>query len=144
MQSALTQSQGQMAPVDVVRAAFGAFNRRALDEGSRYLAPDVEWRVPESVLNPSVVHGFDELRGLLEAEFEAFSEVRREPLELEQDDEGRVVGTISSHVRGRASGIELEYDASYAFTVCAGRIARGEALNRSRGGTVRGRCASPS
>jgi ketosteroid isomerase-like protein len=128
MQAEVTQSRERMEPADVVRAAFGAFNRRALDEGSLYLSPDVEWHVPESAMNPSVLHGVEELRGLLEAEFEAFSEVRREPGELEQDDEGRVIGTISSRVRGRASGIELEYDADYAFTVCAGRIARGEAL----------------
>jgi ketosteroid isomerase-like protein len=128
MQAELTESQDRMEPVDVVRAAFGAFNRRALDEGSLYLTPDVEWHVPESALNPSIVRGVDELRELLEAEFEAFSEVRREPVELVEDDEGRVVGTISSRVRGRASGIELECDADYAFTVCSGRIARGEAL----------------
>jgi ketosteroid isomerase-like protein len=118
-----------MEPVDVVRAAFGAFNRRALDEGSLYLTPDVEWHVPESALNPSVVRGVEGLRELLEAEFEVFSVVRREPVELDEDDEGRVVAKISSRVRGRASGIELEYDADYAFTVCSGRIARGEALD---------------
>jgi ketosteroid isomerase-like protein len=128
MQAEVTESQDRMEPADVVRAAFGAFNRRALDEGSLYLTPDVEWHVPESVLNPSIVRGVEELRELLEAEFEAFSEVRREPVELVEDDEGRVVGTISSRVRGRASGIELECDADYAFTVCSGRIARGEAL----------------
>jgi ketosteroid isomerase-like protein len=128
MQAEVTESQDRMEPADVVRAAFGAFNRRALDEGSLYLTPDVEWHVPESALNPSIVRGVEELRELLEAEFEAFSEVRREPVELVEDDEGRVVGTISSRVRGRASGIELECDADYAFTVCSGRIARGEAL----------------
>ena len=128
MQADVTESRERMEPVEVGRAALGAFNRRALDEGSLYLTPDIEWHVPESALNPSVVHGVDELRDLLEAEFEAFSEVRREPGELEEDDEGRVIGTISSRVRGRASGIELEYDEDYAFTVCAGRIARGEAL----------------
>jgi ketosteroid isomerase-like protein len=128
MRAAVTQNQDRMAPVDVVRAAFGAFNRRALEEGSRYLDPDVEWHVPESVLNPSVVHGVGELRGLLEAELEAFSEVRREPVELEDDGGGHVVGTISELMRGRASGIVLEGCAAYAFTVCAGRITRGEAL----------------
>lgn len=129
MQAEVTESRYRMEPVEVVRAAFRAFNRRALDEGSLYLTPDVEWHVRESALNPSVLHGVDELRDLLEAEFEAFSEITREPGELEEDDEGRVVGTISSRVRGRASGIELEHNADYAFTVCAGRIARGEALD---------------
>jgi ketosteroid isomerase-like protein len=128
MQAEAPQSENRMAPADVVRAAFGAFNRRALDEGAVYLSPDVEWHLPESVLNPSVVRGVDALRGLLEAEFEAFSEVRRDPVELEEDEDGRVVGTISARMRGRASGIELEERAPYVFTVCRGRIARGEPL----------------
>jgi ketosteroid isomerase-like protein len=128
MQAEVTRKRDRMRPVEVVRAAFRAFNRRALDEGNLYLAPDVEWHVPESALNPSVVYGVDELRGLLEAELEAFSEVRREPLELEDDGDGRVVGTISARMRGRASGIELEARAPYVFTVRRGRIARGEVL----------------
>ena len=128
MQAEARQKEQRMAPVDVVRAAFGAFNRRALDEGALYLSPDVEWHLPESVLNPSVVRGVDALRGLLEAEFEAFSEVRRDPVELEEGEEGRVVGTISARMRGRASGIELEERAPYVFTVRRGRIARGEPL----------------
>ncbi len=128
MQAEARQKEERMAAVDVVRAAFGAFNRRALDEGALYLSPDVEWHLPESVLNPSVVRGVDALRGLLEAEFEAFSEVRRDPVELEEGEEGRVVGTISARMRGRASGIELEERAPYVFTVRRGRIARGEPL----------------
>ena len=81
------------------------------------------------MLNPSAVHGVDELRGLLEAEFEAFSEIRREPVELEEDECGRVVGTVSARMRGRASGIELEERSPYAFTVRGGRITRGEPLD---------------
>ena len=128
MQAEVPQSDDRMAPADVVRAAFRALNRRALDEGALYLSPDVEWHLPESVLNPSVVRGVDALRGLLEAELEAFSEVRRDPVELEEDEDGRVVGTISARMRGRASGIELEERAHYVFTVRRGRIARGEPL----------------
>jgi ketosteroid isomerase-like protein len=128
MQAEKTHSEDRLAPADVVRAAFGAFNRRALDEGAMYLSPEVEWHVPESVLNPPVVRGVDGLRQLMEHEFEAFSEIRREPVELEEDDRGRVVGTISSRVRGRASGIELVQDDPYEFIVEDGRIARGEPL----------------
>jgi ketosteroid isomerase-like protein len=128
MQVEATHSEERLAPVEVVRAAFGAFNRRALDEGAMYLSPDVEWHLPESVLNPSVVHGPQEFRGLLEAELEAFSEVRREPVELEEGADGLVTGTISARKRGRVSGIELEERAQYAFTVRSGRIARGEPL----------------
>ncbi len=129
MTAEVTEDEDRMAPADVVRAAFRAFNRRALDEGALYLSPDVEWHLPESVLNPSAVHGVDELRGLLEAEFEAFSEIRREPVELEEDECGRVVGTVSARMRGRASGIELEERSPYAFTVRGGRITRGEPLD---------------
>ena len=128
MQLEATQSEDEMAPADVVRAAFRAFNRRALDEGAEYVSADVEWHLPESVLNPPVVHGVEALRGLLESEFEAFSEVRRDPVELEEAEDGRVTTTISSRLRGRASGIELEARAPYEFTVRRGRIARGEPL----------------
>lgn len=128
MQAEATHEEERLGPAEVVRAAFGAFNRRALDEGEMYLSPDVEWHLPESVLNPPVVHGRAELRHVLEAELEAFSDVRREPVELEEREDGLVTGTINSRMRGRASGIELEEHAAYAFTVRSGRIASGGPL----------------
>jgi len=119
---------GILAPADVVRAAFGAYNRGAFDQTARYLATDVEWVVPETILNPGVIRGADELRRLIEAEYEAFSEVRREPLELTEEQGGRVLGTVRARIRGRLSGIELERVAPFAFTVRDGRIVRAEAL----------------
>jgi ketosteroid isomerase-like protein len=117
-----------LAPPDVVRAAFGAYNRGALDETERYVAADVEWIIPESALHPGTIRGAGELRRLMDSEFEAFSEIRREPLELAEDRQGRVRATIKARMRGRSSGIELEMAAPFAFTVSEGRIVRAEAL----------------
>lgn len=123
----LTAVEVGHGPADVVRAAYAAYNRGAFDEIARHVDPDVEWQVPESALTPGTIRGAAELRELIASELEAFSEIRREPLELEERGD-RVVGTIGAHMRGRLSGIELELTARYAFTVRAGRIVRAEAL----------------
>jgi ketosteroid isomerase-like protein len=116
-----------LPPADVVRAAFAAYNRGALDEGFEYLAPDVEWEIPEMALDAGVHRGHDEMRLLLESEFEAFSQIRREPIEL-QTWGNRVVGIVAARMRGRMSGIELEMRTRWMFTVHAGRIVRAESL----------------
>jgi ketosteroid isomerase-like protein len=117
----------ELAPADVVRAAYAAYNRGRLDEGMSYLAPDVEWVLPGASLHEQVLHGPAALKRVLESEFEAFSEIRREPVELEERGE-RVLGVISAFVRGRVSGIELELRTGHAFTVRDGLIVRAEPL----------------
>ncbi|HEY1275426.1 MAG TPA: nuclear transport factor 2 family protein [Thermoleophilaceae bacterium] len=112
-----------LPPADVVRAAFAAYNRGALDEGFAYLSPDVEWEIPEQSLNAGVHRGHAQFMRLLESEFEAFSEIHRDPVELEERG-CRVTGIIAARMRGRLSGIELELRAPWVFTVCAGQIVR--------------------
>ena len=124
---ALDPPAARLAPADVVRAAFAAYNRGALDEGRRYLAPDLQWILPPTALHSDVVYGPDAFLRVLKSEFEAFSQVRREPLELEEDGD-RVLGVVASRVRGRVSGIELEERSLHAFTVRDGRILRAEPL----------------
>lgn len=114
-------------PSDVVRAAYAAYNRGELDESRRYLAPDLEWILPAFTLHGEVLRGPDALLRVLESEFEAFSEIRREPIELEERGE-HVVGVIAASIRGRRSGIELEERALHAFTVRDGLIVRAETL----------------
>jgi hypothetical protein len=53
-----------IAPVDVVRAAYAAYNRGGFDERRRYLAPDVE-------LHADVLHGPDAVVRELESELDA-------------------------------------------------------------------------
>ena len=117
------RTERRLAPVDVVRAAYAAYNRGDLDEGLSYISPDVEWVLPPSALHGDVLHGPDALHHLLRSEYEAFSEIRREPVELEENGE-QVVGFVAQHVRGRSSGIELDMRAPYAFTVRDGLIVR--------------------
>jgi ketosteroid isomerase-like protein len=116
----------RLAPVDVVRAAYAAYNRGELEEGRRYLAPDLEWVLP-SALHGDVLRGPDALLDELQSELEAFSSIRREPLELRQRGE-RVLAVIAASMRGRLSGIELEERAEHVFTVRDGRIVRAEPL----------------
>lgn len=117
----------RLTPIDVVRAAYAAYNRGELDESRRYLAPDLEWILPPSALHGEILRGPDALLRVLESEFEAFSRIRREPLELEERGE-RVLGVVTASMRGRLSGIELEQRARLAFTVRGGLIVRAETL----------------
>jgi ketosteroid isomerase-like protein len=123
----LEQAADRLAPAEVVRAAFAAYNRGALDESRRYLAPDLQWILPPTALHGEVVYGPEAFVRVLQSEFEAFSEIRREPLELEEQGD-RVLGVVASHVRGRASGIELDERAPHAFTVRDGLIVRAEPI----------------
>jgi ketosteroid isomerase-like protein len=117
----------RLAPADVVRAAYAAYNRGELEESRRYLAPDLEWILPPSGLHGDVLRGPDALLDVLESEFEAFSRIQREPVELEECGE-RVVGVVAASMRGRLSGIELELRAQHVFTVRDGQIVRAETL----------------
>ncbi len=115
----------RLAPAEVVRAAFAAYNRGELEESRRYLAPDLEWVLPPSALYGDVLRGPDALVRLLKSEFEAFSQIRREPLELEEHGEC-VAGVVAEHARGRASGVELDRHVHHSFLVRDGLIVRAE------------------
>jgi ketosteroid isomerase-like protein len=117
----------RLAPIDVVRSAYAAYNRGELDEARLHLSPDLEWILPPTALHGEILRGPDELLRMLESEFEAFSRIRRDPLELEQRGD-RVVGVVAASICGRASGIELEQRARHAFTVRDGLIVRAETL----------------
>jgi ketosteroid isomerase-like protein len=125
----LDPTAARLAPADVVRAAYAAHNRGELEESRRYLAPDLEWILPPSALHGEVLRGPDALVEVLESEFEAFSEIRREPLDLEERGD-QVVGVVEASMTGRLSGIELEQRAAHAFTVRDGLIVRAETLTR--------------
>jgi ketosteroid isomerase-like protein len=119
------RNETRLTPAGVVRAAFAAYNRGALEESRRYLAPDLEWVLPPSALYGDVLRGPDALVRLLKSEFEAFSRIHREPLELEEDGEC-VAGVVVESARGRASGVELARHVHHCFLVRDGRIVRAE------------------
>jgi ketosteroid isomerase-like protein len=112
-------------PAEVVRAAFAAYNRGELEESRRYLAPDLEWILPPSALYGDVLRGPDALVQVLRSEFEAFSQIHREPVELTEDGD-RVAGVVVERARGRASGVELDRRVHHSFVVRDGLIVRAE------------------
>jgi ketosteroid isomerase-like protein len=117
----------RLAPADVVRATYAAYNRGELEESRRYLAPDLEWILPPSGLHGDVLRGPDAVLHELKSEREAFSRIQREPLELEERGD-RVFGVVAASMRGRLSGIELEQRAPHVFTIREGQIVRAETL----------------
>jgi ketosteroid isomerase-like protein len=114
-----------MEPMDVVRAAYAAYNRGDLAKGSDYLAPDLEWVLPPAAIHGEVLRGPAALMSELESEREAFSWIRRELVDLRERG-GRVLAVVAASARGRRSGIELEQRTPYEFTVRDGLIVRAE------------------
>jgi ketosteroid isomerase-like protein len=127
----LDSPAARLAPVDVVRAAYAAYNRGELDEGRRYLALDVEWILPSWALHGDVLRGRDAVVRELESEFKAFSRIRRDLVGVRQRGE-RVLAVVSASLRGRHSGIELQQRTLHAFTVRDGVIVRVEELPASQ------------
>lgn len=124
---ALDTPPAGLAPVEVVRAAYAAYDSGELAEGRRYLDPDVEWVAPSSALRRGVVRGADAVLREIESEREAFSRIRRDVLDPRERGE-RVLAVVSASLRGRHSGIELEQRTPHVFTVRDGVIVRVEEL----------------
>jgi ketosteroid isomerase-like protein len=67
---------------------------------------------------------------MIESELEAFSKMRREPVELVERGD-RVLALVAARARGRASGVVIESRARQAFTVRDGQIVRAESRGAS-------------
>jgi uncharacterized protein len=114
--------------IELVKAAFDAWNRGSIDAFASYLSEDVAWVEasgrPEG--EPTERLGRERLRSSLASLFDAFESYR---LEVEQIGElgDRVVAVVREIARGRSSGVEVDGQWGYLITVNDGQITRIEA-----------------
>jgi ketosteroid isomerase-like protein len=114
----------------VVRAYVDACNGSDLDRVLELLDPEIELHEAETL--PGAVHavGFDEVRRYLER-FEAhWSSFHWEPLDLRVSGDRALMRARLSLV-GRKSGIEVEREWSYVFTVRDRRLLRQDGYDDS-------------
>jgi ketosteroid isomerase-like protein len=103
--------------VQVIHAAYRAYNRGEVDSVLDLLAPDVEWHPPPSSLEPHPLRGRDAVREYLAPNF--FESQRAKPLEvIEEGDRILVVARVQA--RGRESGVEIDQTAFHLWTVVDG------------------------
>ncbi|CAN5396767.1 nuclear transport factor 2 family protein [soil metagenome] len=104
--------------VDVLRAAYAAFNARDIDAALATMAPDVAW---PKAFKGGVARGHQEVRAYWT---EQWSEIdpRVEPVSFHVEDDGRVLVEVHQVVRDLAGAVVAEGQVGHRFTIAAGLI----------------------
>jgi ketosteroid isomerase-like protein len=114
--------------IELVKAAFDAWNRGDIGAFTDHVAEDVAWLEvsgrPEGVATERV--GRERLRQGLESLFEVWESYRLEVRRME-DMGDRVLAVVQEVARGRASGVEIDGLWGYVITVARGEMVRIEA-----------------
>ena len=108
--------------VEIVRAAYDAFNRGDLDAALKDAAPDCELDWSRGVGPNAGVHKLDQMRSFLGDFTDTFESVRVEPDEFIEAGENVVVPQ-TGYVRGR-EGVEVTARVSLVWTCRDGAIVR--------------------
>ncbi len=108
--------------VEVVRAAYGAFNARDIEGLLRLSAEDCEWRPLRAQLEGIVYRGHQGVRQFVEDMDQDWEAFRIDPLEFhDREDRVAVIGRVSA--RGQ-SGVAVDSVAGFVFELQQGRIRR--------------------
>jgi ketosteroid isomerase-like protein len=111
--------------IEVLRAVGDAFNRRDIDATLAGFAPDAEWQQAREDPDATTLRGVDAIRRQLERWLEVYPDLRIDALERIVASE-RVFVWVRIGGRGVASGIDVEMEEAYVYTLRNGRIARVE------------------
>src|SRR5512132_1907193 len=109
--------------VEIVRSAFAAFERGDIEGILRLCDEDIVISQPPEL--PGVSPEQRGHRGVLEALAiwpEQWDNYRIELLRVDAAPDDKVFVSQRSSGRGKKSGIEVDMDFSFVFTVCEGRI----------------------
>src|SRR3954453_5320952 len=108
--------------VEVVRAAYGAFNARDVDGLVRLSAEDCEWQPLRAQLEGMVYRGHQGVRQFVSDMDEDWEAFRIDPLEFHDSQERvAVIGRVSALGQ---SGVEIDSLAGFVFELQRGRIRR--------------------
>jgi ketosteroid isomerase-like protein len=112
--------------VEVVRAAFDAFERGGLDALSQLHDPAIEWQTSAEDPDAATHRGRVAVRRYIEGYMETFPGFRAELEECVSAPDGRVLTTTRYTGRARASGMDMDWRQSVVYTVESGLIVRAE------------------
>src|SRR5215217_79791 len=112
--------------VEVVRAAYEAFELGALDAVSQLHDPSIEWQTSTEDPDAATHRGRAAVRRYFEGYMDTFSGLRAELEECLAAPDGRVFTTTRYTGRARASGMDMDWRQWVVYTVQAGLIVRAE------------------
>lgn len=106
-------------PIELLRAAYIAFNAREIDAALALMTPDVAW---PRAFKGGFVRGPDEIRAYWT---EQWSEIdpNVEPLEFFADDSGQILVEVHQLVRDLAGTVLADERVGHRFTMEGGLIA---------------------
>ncbi len=109
----------QSAPeIDLLRAAYAAFNARDIDKALALMTPDVVW---PRAFKGGFVHGREEIRAYWT---EQWSEIdgQVEPVAFQMEDAGQVLVDVHQVVRDLAGSVLADEHVGHHFTIKHGLI----------------------
>ena len=109
--------------VELVRRGIAAWNRRDLDAWLSFATPDIEWMpAGPAAVERTVYRGYDEVRAGIEAVFETWDVFECQETEMQDLGEASLwLGRV--HMRGNASGVELDQEFAIYSVARDGRMA---------------------
>ena len=113
-----------MNQAELARAGFEAFNRGDVEAVLQLLSPDVEIHSVAEVGEEGTYHGHQGYLDWTTIWLEAWSEFSVELREIEQVDAENVLVHTHQWGRGKGSGLQVEQNAVYLFTVRDGLAVR--------------------
>jgi ketosteroid isomerase-like protein len=114
--------------VEIVRAAFHAFNRGDLDAAIADAAPDAEYVATGAIPGVGRVYrGPDGFRRFLEGFWSEFIDARIELHELIETG-NQALASTTLRGRGKQSGVEANWQIWTLWTLRNGKVARGQSF----------------
>jgi ketosteroid isomerase-like protein len=110
--------------VELVRDSFAAWERGDLEWLDRHTDPEVEIAQPPNLPGTSTYTGKEGLREALRDWPSQWEDFRIALVETTALDQGRVLAMTRQVGRGKGSGVEVEADFAFLFTVRQGKLVR--------------------
>jgi ketosteroid isomerase-like protein len=116
-------SQSVEENVEQVRAGYDAINREGPDAARAFMDPDIVLEMPEGLIDAGSYHGRDALMRVWHAYSDEFDEFRWD-VERLFGVEDRVFLQVRERGRGRQSGVEVDWQRWWVYTLRDGLIVR--------------------
>ena len=112
--------------VEIVRAAYEAFERGDLEAISQLQGAAIEWQTSAEDPDAATHRGREAVRRYFEGYMETFPGLRAELEECVGVSDRQVLATVRYTGRARASGMDMDWRQWLIYTVQAGLIVRAE------------------